>query len=214
MKAKRVSGFVVGAVVFCATLGAGITPALAVDSSKSPSTETVRVEMYPESFDPKAAKAQGFEIQVNKDGTQQAVPLTAEAKAAVAQFPELAEPQVVSSTPAATRAKLATARAGDGACGYSTLQINPSVRGGLNITTGYASYKGPTIFHKWIVRGNTVNTAFSEDFTGYNASTTWSAMHYHPVMGYAHGSGGLGSDSYIRLLNTLSCRPLNYTTSW
>lgn len=210
----RVSRFVqvgvlgIFALGFTSLFGA---PALADTVPAEP--EIVNVPMIPVEFDEELAQKNGFEIRTNSDGTAQSLPVTDEARKLVAEFPELAEP-VKLQTPVKNRDGV-TPFAGDGACGTSYIIVVPlSAQGGVNVTTGYASYMGTVVFHNWKVALSTSSASTTVNFTGYNWSNTWSDYKFTSLRGYAHGIAGMTSDSYVRHVNTLKCVPANNTASW
>lgn len=119
------------------------------------------------------------------DGTEVSVPVTAAARAAT--------DTVVQPMASGTD------------CGEATLITARNLGGKIRVSTAYSVY-ATSVYHRWNVVGGSDVGAWSEPFSGLNASNAWNATHYHQFpYTPAHGFGEVAMDSYVQLWNGARC---------
>lgn len=154
-------------------------------------------------FDSKVAEEHGFRIVTRNDGTQTSIPVTASAKVLVA------------ATPAGPAKDLLVSPQSRGNCGTDFVQTYAdNAKGGIQITTGYTTDGVASVYHVWSVQGNTLAATFTEDFTGFNASTYWTAKHFRNIPGGASGQDEITPGSHANLINGAQCYALPAHATW
>jgi hypothetical protein len=155
-------------------------------------------------FDVSVAEKNGFAIVTAPDGTQTSVPVTEAARVWVARYAD---------GPARS---LAVQPHAGGNCGFDHLSITArNAAGGISIDTGYVLTGGVASYRQnWAVAGVTLHVGFDENFSGWNASTAWTATHHVPVSGGAHGTGHIVPGSVALLFNGGQCGAIPVTDAW
>jgi hypothetical protein len=179
----------------------GATPAGA-DTGDTTTSTVVTTRMIVSGYDDATAAANGFKIVVAADGTPTSIPVTKNALKIAQAYSTPAQPGAFS--------QLGTL---PGDCGFSSLFITKAGSSGLSVSTGYSVYT-TSVYQKWDVDGATNSGTWSEPFTGYNFSNTWTAVHVVPVISNTSGFGKVRAGSYARLINGLSCTSAGPSARW
>ncbi|WP_216364047.1 hypothetical protein [Subtercola boreus] len=109
------------------------------------------------SADAKRAKAEGFEIVTGADGVTRSIPVTAAAKAA---------------TGGKSIAKASPNGTVSGGCGISSPAITRTSTANIREVTSYR-VNFPSVAQNWGVDAISRTGGYFHDFSGLNASTTW-----------------------------------------
>lgn len=177
-------------------VGGVSTPASAVDEPSS-RVESLSVSGY----DAQVAQDHGFKIVTDSAGVEHSVPVTASAK------------QIASQYPAPGSSGATTNNTKRGSCGTSSLFISRYSQG-VRINTAYSVY-APSFKHTWNVDGSTSTVgAWSENFSGLNASTTWTATHDHKVGGASSALAAVRYGSTATLIDGTICATYGPTDSY
>lgn len=172
------AGIVVAALALLPTTEAN---AITRGSGPLPNSETTFAPMVIKGYDVQVAKANGYQIVTNADGTQESVPVTA---AAVAQRNQTARLRV------AGQAKAQASPASSGDCGSSWVSGYKSANDTVKFSTGFIVY-GAGYDYSWSVYAVGTITANSWSTHGLGPATgtkSWTGAIYHVI---GPGVGGV-----------------------
>lgn len=135
--------------------------------------------MISQGFDRAVAEANGFRIEVDRNGVEQSVPVTAEAKAVMAK--------ASAAQAAANQGQVSPAVTVEGNCGTATITAGKLANDVVSINTGYSVYL-PVSQRFWEVYATGTWSGFTYPFTNVPTSGSW----YATVAGIAVGPGWAG----------------------
>jgi hypothetical protein len=123
---------------------------------EAPETVSVTMPMTVVGYDEEVAEANGFQIVTNPDGSQSSIPVTDEAKALVADAPDVSARDTV---------------VGD--CGQSWLNGSKGANDTVSFTTGY-SVRAAVVLHQWRVQAIGFITSGEKNYAQGAGGAVWS----------------------------------------
>lgn len=173
------------------TLMVALTPQAAFADTpepEAPETVSVTMPMTVVGYDEEIAAANGFEIVTNPDGSQSSIPITDEAKALVADAPDVGARDTV---------------VGD--CGQSWLNGSKGANDVVSFTTGY-SVRAAVQLHQWRVQAIGFITSGEKNYAQGAGGAVWSKSDSTTAIGPGYAIvPPLSPTAMVKLVDGATC---------